>query len=474
MSRSGQTVGWRISLALAALLNGCAAGADYTGPPAMAAIDASVRPAAVEGQTAAAVPDDWWTMLGDPVLSDLENRLTGENLDVKVAAARLLQSRAQRRIAGADRALSMEAGAGYQRRRANPDGPEGPPGGAGPSSFSAYDTGVDAAWELDLWGRASHNVEAADARQNAAIENRRFVLISVQAELARQYVALRASQALLDILADNLRIANDSVKLTRSRARNGVTTALDVANAEAQVALIEASIPSAEDVRDEAINAICLLLAMPPRAMEAELGVVQVVPIPPGEVPVGLSSDLLRRRPDVRRAEAELHAATADIGAARADFYPRISLTGSLGAQALQLSDLGSWSSRQLSVGPSITLPIFEGGRLRGALELRKALQQEAAIQYQRTVLGAWHEVDTALTRYAAEDRRRRGLRRVVEQQQVALGLAQQRYREGAIDFLNVLSVQKGLLDARSALVESEAATTGDFVGLYKALGGGW
>lgn len=473
MARPGY-IGLPASLLLAATLGACATGADYKGPPPLQNVDAEIRVNAIPGQTQSAAPDDWWSLLNDPILAKLESRITSENLDVKAATARLLQSRAVRRVVAADRQPSVQLDAGYQRRRANPSGAEGPPSAAKSSSFSVYDGAIDAAWEIDLWGRVDRGVEAARARQDASVESRRFVLISIQTELAREYVALRANQELLAILNDNLRIANDSVDLTGERWRNGVTTRLDLANAQAQVASIQADIPAAEEARDEAINAISLLLAMPPRALQTELGLSGPLPVPSGEAPLGLSSDLLRRRPDVRQAEAELHAATADIGAARADFYPKISLTGSVGAQALQLSNLGDWSSRQLAIGPVLSLPIFQGGRLRGILELRKAQQQEAAIHYQSTVLRAWHEVDTALTRYAAEDRRRRGLRRVVQEQETALDLAQQRYREGAIDFLNVLSVQKGLLQARSDLVQSDASMTNDFIGLYKALGGGW
>jgi NodT family efflux transporter outer membrane factor (OMF) lipoprotein len=200
----------------------------------------------------------------------------------------------------------------------------------------------------------------------------------------------------------------------------------------------------------------------------------RAIPSLPARAPIGFPSELARRRPDIRRAEAQLHAATAEIGVAQADFYPQISLTGSLGAQSLQLSSLGDWASHQFVFGPSISLPIFQGGRLKGTLQLRKAQQKEAAIVFRRTVLQAWHEVDDALSAYDAEQRRRDQLQVVVQQEQVALGVAQQRYREGAIDFLNVLTVQRDLLNAQSDLAQSQASAAVNLVILYKALGGGW
>ncbi|KPA99143.1 TolC family protein, partial [Pseudomonas asplenii] len=198
------------------------------------------------------------------------------------------------------------------------------------------------------------------------------------------------------------------------------------------------------------------------------------IPVPPASVPIGLPSELARRRPDIRRAEADLHAATAAIGMARADFYPRISLSGNLGFQALQLSDLGSWGSHTLAVGPSLSVPLFEGGRLQGQLQLRESRQQEAALRYRQTVLDAWHEVDDALSAYQAGQRRRDSLRQAVEQSRLALASARQQYEQGTVDFLNVLTVQGALLANEDALVDSTAAVSLALVGLYGALGGGW
>ena len=254
----------------------------------------------------------------------------------------------------------------------------------------------------------------------------------------------------------------------------GVTTDLDVANAMAQAESIESLIPTLESRNETTMNAIGVLLAKEPGALRPMLVEPHDVPPLPAQVPIGIPSELVQRRPDIRKAEAQLHAATATIGMAKADFYPRISLNGSAGFQSLQLSNLADWASGQFVVGPSITMPIFEGGRLKGTLHLREAQQQEAAIVYQHTVLQAWREVDDALVVYDAEQRRRDRLIAVVSLNQRALSIARQRYKAGAVDFLDVLNVQKQLLDAQSNLEQSKAEADANLITLCKVLGGGW
>jgi NodT family efflux transporter outer membrane factor (OMF) lipoprotein len=298
--------------------------------------------------------------------------------------------------------------------------------------------------------------------------------LSARAEIARDYIQLRDTQALLKIAKQNLAIARDATKLTENRVREGVTTDLDVANASAQAETIEALLPTLESRAETTINAIGVLLAKQPGELRQMLAEPRDVPALPQQVPIGIPSELVQRRPDIRKAEAELHAATASIGMAKADFYPRISLNGSAGFQSLQLSNLANWASGQFVVGPTLTLPIFEGGRLKGTLHLREAQQQEAAIAYQHTVLQAWREVDDALVLYDAEQRRHQRLEKVVSLNQRALSIAEQRYKAGAVDFLDVLNVQKQLLDAESNLEQSKADADANLITLCKVLGGGW
>jgi NodT family efflux transporter outer membrane factor (OMF) lipoprotein len=233
-------------------------------------------------------------------------------------------------------------------------------------------------------------------------------------------------------------------------------------------------LPALEQRQSQLINALSLLMGEPPQALFAELSTDVPVPPTPRQVAIGLPSQLAERRPDIRQAEARLHAATASIGVAKGDFYPRITLSGNLGSQAMQLSDFGSWGSRSFGIGPQLSLPLFDGGRLRGVLNLREAQQQEAAIAYQQTVLRAWHEIDDQLTAYNTSQLRRDSLAEAVRQNQIALRTAQQQYVEGVVDFVNVLTVQGALLATQEQFVESSTGVSLAMVGLYKALGGGW
>jgi len=481
-----------------ALLAGCTVGPDFQRPSLWS--PASWFAARPKPDTASAasqpVPEkvdpNWWTLFHDPELTTLENRVVAANLDVRLATIRLAESRAQGRIARADQFPSVDGNASYSREELSHRGvislfgngtggsqngiPSSATGSPPPRipPFNLWQYGFDASWELDLWGRVRRSVEEADASVDASAEARRSAVLSVVAELARDYMQLRGIQAEIDITERNLRTAQETLDLTRSRYRGGVTTELDVANAATQVATTAAQLPQQRQREEETINALSFLLGEAPGALRAELETPQAVPPVPPRVPIGVPSELARRRPDIREAEAQLHAATADVGVAVADFYPQVSLTGSLGLQALHFQDLANWDARQYALGPSITLPIFQGGRLRATLELRKQQQQEAAITYQRTVLQAWHEVDNALTAYAEEQARRDQLAVAVSESQRALDLARVRYTQGVTDFLNVLDAERALLAAQLQLADSTTTVSNNLVQLYKALGGGW
>jgi NodT family efflux transporter outer membrane factor (OMF) lipoprotein len=492
------------SIALAVLaclvMAGCTVGPNFE-PPKSATPDVFERTQTAQAPSKpveAPFDGDWWTLFGDATLSALEQRLADANLDVAAASARLLQSRAEQRVAGAAQLPSIDGAASYYRERGSengvlsllgvtpsqsapasasgsaPLGVSGMPGSKGSPAYNLYQAGFDASWEIDIWGRVRRSVEAAGALSDASYEDRNAVLLSARAELARDYIELRDTQSLLDIAKQNLDIARDAVRLTKIRVHEGVTTDLDVANASAQMETIQSLIPTLESHRDTTINAIGVLLGEQPGALRDMLIDARDVPKLPDQVPIGFPSELAQRRPDIKKAEAQLHAATASIGMAKADFYPRITLNGSAGMQSLQLSSLASWASGQFVVGPSITFPIFEGGRLKGTLQLREAQQQEAAFVYKRTVLEAWREVDDALLVYDAEQRRHENLATVVSLNQRALGIAQQRYKAGALDYLDVLNVQRQLLDAQSKLEQSKATAAENLITLCKSLGGGW
>ncbi len=499
---------------LAALTGGCTVGPTFTPPTAWSPTSwfgGAHKPVPVPAPESQPVVEkidpNWWTLFRDPELTALENRVAAANLNVRMATIRLAESRSQRQITGADQFPTAQADGSYTDQRISQRGVIGLLGGGSSSSgtsfgsngssanglggrsggipstvtkgatippFNLWQYGFDASWELDLWGRVRREVESADASLEASAEARRSSLLSVLAETARDYMQLRGIQTQLAIANNNIKIAQEGLDLTRDRYRSGLTTDLDVANAAAQVATNQADIPQLEQQRDEQINALSFLLGEAPQALRAELITPEAVPPVPPRVPIGLPSELARRRPDIRQAEAQLHAATADIGVAVADFYPKVTLDGSIGLQALKSKDLGNWGARQYGLGPTISIPIFEGGRLRGTLALRKVEQQEAALSYQQTVLQAWHDVDNAMTAYAAEQRRRDALQASVVQNERALSLSRARYTQGVEDFLNVLDNERTLLQAQLQLAESTTTVSQNLVQLYKALGGGW
>jgi NodT family efflux transporter outer membrane factor (OMF) lipoprotein len=438
----------------------------------------------------------WWTIFKDAQLTALEDKLVAANLDVRIADIRLAEARMQLGVVAADALPQVNVNGSYTREQQSREGvlalaPAnsskvgtvsnglGGRSGAVPTGglyrpYDLYQYGFDAAWEIDLWGRVARSVESAGAQVDASEETERDTLITAGAELARDYMTLRGTQLRLEITRQNLDTEQQSLRLTQQRAAGGVTTDLDVAQAAAQVEVTAALIPRLEQQEAQLVNAISLLLGGQPRALEVELAAPRPIPPVPPRVPVGLPSELARRRPDIRQAEAQLHSATADVGVAVADFYPRFTISLSGAIQGLQFHDLWDQQAGTYSFGPSVTLPIFHGGRITRTLELREVQQQEAAVTYQHTVLGALHDVDNALTAYDTEQRSRLHLEQAVAQNRRALDLARQRYEQGVSDFLQVLIAQRDLLVSELALADSTTTVSTNLVQLYKALGGGW
>jgi NodT family efflux transporter outer membrane factor (OMF) lipoprotein len=430
----------------------------------------SSRP--VEGE----IDQTWWKRFRDPQLSSLVERLVAQNLDLKTAAERVVQSVAQRQVAVSQGLPHVEGQSSSTYNRQSPNGTLSllTPAPGAPLEYGLFRDGVTSSWQLDLFGRVRRAVEAADADTLAAVENRHGVALAAIAELAQGYMQLRGTQNRLGIAKRNLRLSEQNVDLVNERFRNGVATTLDLAQARAQQATIAATLPPLRTREAELINAVGLLLGDMPRALESELRRPSALPRVPRRVAVGLPGTLVRRRPDVHEAEARLHEATAQTGVAVANFYPDVTLNGAASVESLHLSNLFSPTSAAFSVGPDVYIPIFEGGRLRSTLVLRESRQREAAITFQKTVLRAWQEVDNALTAYAEAQRRRADLARAVVQNQAALQAARQRYSEGALDFLNVNSALAQLLQSENDLEDSDTQIAIDLVNLYRALGGGW
>ena len=483
-------------MALAALATsfaaGCTVGPDFAPPDPMLPSTSffgkpepavpGAAPAALGIGKVAPVETTWWATFRDPLLTSLEERVATANLDVATATFRLAESRAQLGMVASAALPAVNGNASYDRALFSENGivsllkPLAPAG----TSFSVppvsiWQTGFDASWEIDLWGHVRRGIETAGAQAEAAEEDRRNVLISILAELARDYVQLRSTQKQIAITKQNLTTNNDILELTKTQAAKGLTSKLDVENAAAQVASVRASLPDLENQESMQINALCILLDEPPLALKNELSRVKPIPPAPPRVPLGIPSELARRRPDIREAEANLHAQTAGIGVAVAEFYPSFRLNANnVEFNALDLKKIFQGSSLQYVLGPSVSLPIFDGGRLKSQLELREVQQQEAAVAYHKTVLQAWREVVDALIAYRKEEQRRARLAEQVEHSRNTLSLSRTRYEAGVTDFLTVLDAERTLLGAELAEAQSIAAVSIDVVQLYKALGGGW
>ncbi len=443
----------------------------------------------------------WWQVFHDPELTSLEARLVNQNLSFRLATANLAQSRAQLIMAGAERFPALSASGSYQRSQYSTKemqeiisrvggniaksagntagasvGPllQGAADGATVPLLNQWRSAIDATYEIDLWGRVAHQYDAAKADLQATDEERRSILIAQQADMARGYMGLRGDQQRLKILRDNLRILTQITSIAQERYHGGLVTELDVDSAQGRLHDMQGQEAQLEQAVAQEENALALLLGAPPGSLNAELDKNAGVPVVPPVVPVGIPSELAQRRPDIREAEAHLRGAVAEVGEAMADFYPKVTINADFGFQTLSFRDLGFWNARAWNVGPSISLPIFQGGRLYGQLELKKYAQKAAAISYQQTVIKAWHDVDNALIAYRDEQLHRQGLKNAVDDNSRALNLAQSQYRSGLTNYLNVLNAQSQLQSAQLDLVSSDATLATNLTRLYNALGGGW
>lgn len=412
----------------------------------------------------------WWTEFNDPNLTSLIERAINTNLDLLAAQARIQQVRAVRGIAAGELWPQANASGSYTRGRipiqGNPD--------VDVPTRDLFHTGLDAAWELDFFGGNSRSVEAADADIKVAVEAHRDVLVTLVSEVAINYIELRGFQQEIVIAQNNLNAQQQTAELTHKKFQGGLVGTLDVANADAQVATTASLIPRLEAAAQQSMYSLSVLLGLEPAALLKELSPKYSIPFAPPQVPIGIPSELLRRRPDIRRAEAAIHSATARIGVATADLYPKFSLTGSVNFQNDQLHGLISSGNRFWTAGPAVDWQIFSAGRVRSNIELQKALQQESMFSYQKTVITALKDVENALIAYAKEFERHKSLTEAVAHNRKAVDSATQLYERGLTDFLNVLVAQRSLFASEEALVQSTRNLSTDLVALYKALGGGW
>ena len=416
-----------------------------------------------DGQTLA----EWWKTLSDPQLSGLIERAVQGNLDVKKAKSRVREARARRGIARASLAPTLDAGATAARSQFEQ--------ASEPRETNAeYSATFDAGWELDIFGGVRRSVEASTANLQAQEEDLRDVLVSLLAEVALNYVEVRTYQVRLTVTEANLESQARTHQLTVWRHEAGLSDYLAVEQARYDLENTRAQIPSLQAGLEEAMNRIAILLGEQPGAVHEELAERNPIPIPPTGVFVGVPADILRRRPDVRKAERELAAQTARIGVAKADLYPKVNLSGSIGLASLTLGTLFSASNGTSSGSAIISWPVFKGGAIRKNIEVQSALQEQYLYAYESSVNSALEEVENALAAYAKEEERRRSLQDAALAAQRAADLVMWEYQAGLTDFSNVLITQRSLLSAQDQLAGTQGAVTADLIRLYKALGGGW
>jgi NodT family efflux transporter outer membrane factor (OMF) lipoprotein len=465
---------------LALLAGGCAnlpsVGPDYHKPEAKAPANWS-EPLAGGETHAAAATAAWWKNFHDAELDSLIERAAKSNLDLKIAQARVREARAHYRMTAANFGPTVDAGGSYARQRQSENQPVLNAFPALPSSAyenNVYQAGFDASWEIDVFGGTRRATESAKAQVAVANFGERETLVTLLGEVARNYVEARGYQRRLEIARDNIRAQEQSLAIVQNRFTNGLTSDLDVQQAATLLATTRATVPTLETALQVSIHRLGVLLGQPPDALQTELSSVAPIPAAPPEVPVGLPSDLLLRRPDVAQAERQLAAATANIGVAKADLFPKFYLTGVAGFQGVSADEWFTSGSQFWSVGPAVQWRIFDAGRIRANVRIQNARQEQALAIYEKTALSAFEDVENALVAYAKEQVRRRSLEDAVKSSQESLRLANQLYANGLSDFINVLDAERSLYQAQDALVQSDRTVSTDVIALYKSLGGGW
>ncbi|HEV7302403.1 MAG TPA: efflux transporter outer membrane subunit [Tepidisphaeraceae bacterium] len=484
---------------LAIVAAGCTVGPNYERPEtkvkgafdAQRPFDASSTQPSTKPTTQPIV-SRWWTTFNDSQLDSLVDRAIVANLDVRQAQARVREARARVGVERSAYLPDVTGGASYQRssRSLNIEGGTaatgvgtgtgGNSGGGTAVNFAPdreadfWQAGFDAAWELDVFGGTRRAVQAAVAELQAVEEDRNDVLLTLLGDVANNYVQYRGIQQTILTTEANLKVQQDTLELTQSRFQAGLSSDLDVARAEAQVETTAAQLPPLQTQQRQYLHRLGVLLGQDPSALADELAEVKPIPGSAVEVPIGLPSELLRRRPDIRRAERQLAAATARIGQAIAEYFPKFSLVGSLGLQSSEFSSWGDADSIFWNVGPSISWNVFAGGRIRSQVDVQNAIQEQAVANYEQAVLTSLEDVENTLTAFDREQSRRRRLASAVSSNQRAVSLSQQLYERGLGDFLDVLQAQQALFNSQDALARSEAQVSANLVALYKALGGGW
>jgi outer membrane protein, multidrug efflux system len=486
--RTGLLLSWVVA---SVLLAACKVGPNFTEPH-----ETVPKQFAGAGETGAGAPailadaepnSFWWQQFHDTELDALESRAVSGNLNLQAAYLRIVEARMQVMAARAQGLPSLNASASYSREQLGLKGivksqhvdTSGSSAEQGlistlekPSNL--YQLGFDASWELDLFGKVRRSVEAADANRSGAENARNDLRVSLQAEVAQDYLQLRAAQLLRKVTRQQIAAQQDVFDLTQNRQQHGLAGAAESESASAQLAALQGELPPYEATIRASRHALAVLLGALPESLDQELADDADFPSLPESVPVGLPSQLARRRPDIRQSEDALHAATAQVGVAVASLFPDISLTGTLGLRNLSPGYLLDWDSHFYTFGPSVSIPIFHGGALVANVRLSKAEAAEAALAYRNTVLRALQEVEDGLDSLHQDAARVSALAQAVAADQRALQLNMDSYRHGLITYISALTIQIQLIQAQQQWTQALLTQSTDLVKLYKALGGGW
>jgi NodT family efflux transporter outer membrane factor (OMF) lipoprotein len=413
----------------------------------------------------------WWTVLEDPILNDLIQRAGAGNLTLKSAVARIDEAMALRGVATGELYPQIRADTQVDKGRLSKNGL----GAVLPDrSNNFYHAGVSGTWEIDLWGRIRRAVESADASLQASVEDYRDILVLLFAEVATTYIDVRALQARVAAAEANAKAQRDTLKLTEDRFKAGLAPALDIAQAKLNLASSESLIPALRIGLQSAINRLAVLIGEYPGVLQAALDPVKPVPVPPEEIAVGIPTNLLRQRPDIRGAERRLAAQTARIGVATAELYPRLTLNGSISLDSRSSTDWFSQASTAWIFSPNLSWNIFNGGRIRAQIRAEDARTDQALLDYRSSLLFAVEDVENAMVAYKREKTRRAALARAVDAAQESVRLVLDLYKTGVTSFQRVLDSERALFTRQDEFAQSNGQVTKNLVNLYRALGGGW
>lgn len=417
----------------------------------------------------------WWMAFGDPTLNQLVAQASEQNLTLRTAGLRIMEARAERGIAAGNLfPQQQEATAQYSRNAMSKN--------AYPFNFfplpkyyyDNWSVGTDLAWELDFWGRFRRAVEAADAQLDAQVEGYDNVLVLLQAEVATNYIQMRAYEERLELARKNVELQNETLRIVTLREKQGLVTELDVQQATTNLGATESLIPILQNGHRRAQNRLCILMAEPPHLLAQRLGSSGSIPVPPQEVIVGIPAELLRRRPDVRQAERQAAAQSARIGIAESEFYPHIAITGTIGVQAEKASQLFQSDSLVGAIGPGIHWNILNYGRIRNNVRAEDARFQQAVVNYRDVVLRANEEVENGLVGFLSEQGRVKALDKSTRAATRSVEIAMRQYEKGVISYQPLLDSERALVQQQDSLTESRGLVGINLVAIYKALGGGW